>query len=134
MSVELSEDVAAFIRDARVARLATIGPEGPHVVPICPALDDGRLLIATEPSRKVENLRTDDRVGVAFDEYGEDWSRLRGVSVSGRATIHAAGEVWERCRRLLYEKYPQYETDAEIVPGRTLVLEIELAWVSRGGL
>ena len=134
MSVELSSDVTAFLKDARVARLATNGPHGPHVVPVCPVLDRDRVLIATEPTRKTEHLRADPRVGLAYDDYEEDWSRLRGVSVAGRATLHAAGEVWERGRTLLYEKFPQYETVSPIEPGRTLMIEIELDWVSGGGL
>ena len=121
------------MRDARVARLATATPDGRlHVVPICPALDGDRILIATEPTRKVRNVESDPRVGLSFDDYDEDWSRLRGVSASGRATVHREGTVWERGRDLLYEKYPQYEPDAEIVAGRTVMLEVELDWVSRG--
>ncbi len=135
MSPELSKAEAAYIGEARVARLATIAPDGgPHVVPVCPVLDGDRILVATERTRKIRNIQVDPRVGLAFDEYDEDWTRLRGVSVSGTATVHEAGPVWERGRDLLYEKFPQYEEQAEIVPGRTLILEIALEWVSHGGL
>jgi nitroimidazol reductase NimA-like FMN-containing flavoprotein (pyridoxamine 5'-phosphate oxidase superfamily) len=135
VSSPLGEAEAAFLRDARVARLATAMPDGGlHVVPVCPVLDGDRIFIATELTSKVWNIRADPRVGVAFDDYDEDWSKLRGVSVSGNATVHEAGPVWERGRDLLYEKYPQYEPQAEIVPGRTLILEVSLDWISRGGL
>lgn len=135
MSVELPPDVAAFIGAARVARLATLTPEGDlHVVPVCPVLDRDRLLVATEPTRKVRNLQENPHVGLAFDDYAEDWSRLRGVSVSGIARVHDAGAVWDRGRDLLYGKFPQYPAEAEIVGGRTLMIEIEIGWVSPGGL
>jgi nitroimidazol reductase NimA-like FMN-containing flavoprotein (pyridoxamine 5'-phosphate oxidase superfamily) len=133
VSVELAAGVAVFLRDARVARLATLGPYGPHVVPVCPVFDGDRILIATDPTMKTEHVRADPRVGLAVDDYEEDWSRLRGVSVTGRATLHEAGVVWERGRALLYVKYPQYEPTAPITLGQTLMLEVELDWVSRGG-
>ena len=135
MSVELSPEARAFVDAARVARLATVTADGRlHVVPVCPALDADRILVATEPTQKSRNVAADPRVGVAFDEYYEDWSTLRGVSVTGSATIHRDGEVWDRGRDLLYAKFPQYASDAPIEPGRTLMLEITLDWVSKGGL
>jgi general stress protein 26 len=135
MTVELTPEAKAFIDAARVARLATHMPGGGiHVVPICPALDGDRILVSTEPSHKVDHLRANPSVGLAFDDYDEDWSLLRGLSISGKATIHEDGPVWDRCRDLLYEKFPQYEPDAEIVPGRTLAIEIDPTWVSRGGV
>ena len=135
MTLEIPPDAAAFIREARVARLASVTPEGGlHVVPVCPVFDGERLLVATEPTRKMRNLRANARVGVAFDDYDEDWSKLRAVSIAGTAQIHDAGPVWELGRDLLYEKFPQYEPEAEIIAGRTLILEIEIGWVSRGAL
>lgn len=134
MSAELEPEVRAFVDAARVARLATATPDGRlHVVPICPALDGERIVISTEPTQKVRNLEADPRVGLAFDDYDEDWSKLRGVSVSGRATIHRDGPVWDRGRWLLYEKYPQYVDDSPIEPGRTLMLEVEIDWVAVSG-
>jgi hypothetical protein len=80
VSAELSPEARVFVDAARVARLATTTPEGRlHVVPICPALDGDRILISTEPTQKVRNLEADGHVGIAFDEYDEDWSKLRSV-------------------------------------------------------
>ena len=135
MSAELSPAARALVDAARVARLATITPDGRlHVVPICPALDGERILISSEPNQKTRNLEADPRVGLAFDEYDEDWSKLRGVTVSGRATVHRDGPTWDRGRDLLYEKFPQYVGDAPIDRGRTLMIEVELDWVSTAGL
>jgi PPOX class probable F420-dependent enzyme len=134
VSAELSPEARVFVDAARVARLATTTPEGRlHVVPICPALDGDRILISTEPTQKVRNLEADGHVGIAFDEYDEDWSKLRSVTANGRATIHRDGPVWDRGRELLYAKFPQYAGDAPIEPGQTLMLEVELDWVSTVG-
>jgi nitroimidazol reductase NimA-like FMN-containing flavoprotein (pyridoxamine 5'-phosphate oxidase superfamily) len=136
MSVALAPEDAAFVRDARVARLGTSMPGGGvHVVPICPALgDDGCIYVATEPGQKVTNIEHDRRVGLTFDAYDEDWSKIRRVSVRGVATLHRDGEAWDLGRELLYAKFPQYEPEAEIVRGRTVVIRVELEWVSQGRL
>jgi hypothetical protein len=108
---------------------------GVHVVPICPALgEDGRVYIATEPGQKVANIEADPRVGLVFDAYDEDWSKIRRVSVRGRASLHRDGPAWDLGRDLLYSKFPQYASEAEIVRGRTVVIAVELDWVSKGRL
>jgi len=136
VSVELSPDDAAFVRDQPVARLGTTMPGGGvHVVPVCPALgEDGRIYLATEPGQKVTNLEHDRRVGLTFDVYDDDWSRIRRVSVRGEATLHRDGEAWDLGRTLLYAKFPQYEPEAEIVRGRTVIVVVEPDWVSKGRL
>jgi nitroimidazol reductase NimA-like FMN-containing flavoprotein (pyridoxamine 5'-phosphate oxidase superfamily) len=136
VSIRLSRDDAAFVREQPVARLGTTMPDGGvHVVPIFPALDDdGRIYIATEPGQKVANLERDPRLGLAFDVYDDDWAKIRRVSVRGTATLHRDGELWDRGREPHYAKFPSYEAEAEIVRGRTVVIAVDLEWVSTGRL
>jgi PPOX class probable F420-dependent enzyme len=135
MHVELTPGEREIVRWARVARLATIG-EGarPHVVPISPVLDGDLLVFATdEESVKVRNLRQNPHVALVFDDYVEDWSRLRTVMLRGSARVLDHGPEWDRARRLLYRKYEQYEPVAPIEPGRTVIVEVEVESVSGSG-
>jgi nitroimidazol reductase NimA-like FMN-containing flavoprotein (pyridoxamine 5'-phosphate oxidase superfamily) len=134
--MKLSEAVAAFIDEQRVARIATVTPTGaPHIVPICVARDGDTLVIASESSAgKVLNLRGDPHAVVCFDEYSEDWSRLKQVIVEGRAELIAMGPEFAGGRDLLYDKFEQYETDFPIEEGGTLILRIEADRVSASGL
>ena len=111
----LTEDQAGFLRSVRVARLATIGADGgPHVVPVCPVVDDGEVVIALEAgSLKSRNARGDPRVSLVADDYGEDWDALAGVVIRGRVRF-LEGVAWTRARALLYEKFTQYECSAPI--------------------
>ena len=101
---------------ARVARLATIDPDGrPHLVPIVFALDGDTLYSAVDAKpkrsrrlRRVENARERPDVTVLVDHYDEDWRRLWWVRLRGRARVLDAGEEAERALRLLAEKYEQY--------------------------
>jgi PPOX class probable F420-dependent enzyme len=98
-----------------VARLATISPAGPHIVPITFALDGDRIYTAvdfkpktTAHLRRLRNIRADPRVAVLADHYAGDWTRLWWVRADGQASVldepaRMAGPV-----RLLAARYPQY--------------------------
>ena len=109
VSSTLSGADAAFVDAAQVARLATSMPDGtPHVVPVCPALDLDRILIASAFDRKVANIRDNPAVCIAFDDYS--------------AT-------------LLNEKFPMYPaSDFPIVEDTTVIIEIRATRVSSSGL
>ncbi len=101
---------------ARVARLATIDPDGrPHLVPIVFALKGGTLYSAVDQKpkrsrilRRIENARLRPDVTVLVDHYDEDWRRLWWIRVRGRARILDANEEHDRALELLAAKYPQY--------------------------
>jgi PPOX class probable F420-dependent enzyme len=133
--VELTSGEREIVRWARVARLATVDADGrPHVVPISPVLDGEVLLFATdEESVKVRNLRRNPHVALVFDDYLEDWGRLRAVMVRGTARVLDHGPEWERVRDLLYAKYVQYVPVAPIEPGRSVIVEVEIESVCESG-
>jgi PPOX class probable F420-dependent enzyme len=131
----LAGTAAAMVRDARVARLATVLPDGsPHVVPVCPVLDGDRLVVALDGGVKLRNLRNDPRVALVVDDYVEDWDALRQVVVFGRATLLEDGPGWERGRDAMYAKFEQYEPQAPIERGSTVVVEIAVDRVSTSGV
>jgi PPOX class probable F420-dependent enzyme len=113
---------------ARVARLATVGPDGrPHVVPICFALDGDTLYSAVDSKpkstrrlRRLANIEANPAVEVVIDHWDEDWSRLWWVRLSGQARIV---EQEARGLELLQAKYPQYR--AAPPAGPFIVVEIE---------
>jgi PPOX class probable F420-dependent enzyme len=120
----------ALVEAARVARLATIDPDGrPHLVPIVFALDGETLYSAVDAKpkrsrrlRRIENARARPGVTVLVDRYEEDWSRLWWVRLRGRARVLDAGAEAERALRLLAEKYPQYGSS----PPRLPVLAVDV--------
>jgi len=63
------EELAAFFETAQFARLATINEDGSvHLAPIFFKYENGQILMATqEPSRKVRNIKRDNRVTVLID-------------------------------------------------------------------
>jgi nitroimidazol reductase NimA-like FMN-containing flavoprotein (pyridoxamine 5'-phosphate oxidase superfamily) len=132
----LSGTVAAFVAPFRVGHLATFSEEtGPHVVPISPMLDLDRLVFASDmDTAKVRNIRGNGSVSVCFDAYDEDWSMLRAAVVFGEAYLIESGPEFARGRNLLYEKFTQYEAEAPIEEGTTVIVEVRPDRVVTWGL
>jgi PPOX class probable F420-dependent enzyme len=108
----------ALLRDARVARLATVDTAGrPLVVPVCYAWDGARCYSAVDAKpkqtrnlRRLKNIADNPHVSLVVDVWDEDWSRLCWVIVEGRAEVLAGGPDFARAVDLLVAKYPQYTT------------------------
>ena len=109
-------EARALFGSARVARLATVRPDGaPHLVPICFALDGDAIYTAVDakPKRTSElarlaNIAAEPRVALLADHYEDDWTRVWWVRVDGDAGV--VTEAAERARALaaLASAYPQY--------------------------
>lgn len=113
-------DPAARFAAARVARLATLRPDGtPRLVPVTFAVVDGlvcSVVDAVKPKRsprlaRLADIEADPRVGLLADEYDEDWTRLWWVRVDGRARIESPGAT--AAVGALRAKYPRYQ-DADL--------------------
>jgi PPOX class probable F420-dependent enzyme len=120
---------------ARVARLATVGPDGaPHVVPICFALDGDTLYTAVDEKpkrtrrlRRLVNIEAEPRVEVVIDHYEEDWSQLSWVRLRGRAGVV---ERDERALELLCAKYPQYRERPPLGPFVVVEIDERQEWAA----
>jgi PPOX class probable F420-dependent enzyme len=120
---------------ARVARLATVGPDGaPHLVPIVFAVDGDVIHTAvdakpkrTRDLRRLANIAVHPRVTVLADQYAEDWSQLWWVRADGLATVSESAEVSVVA---LAAKYPQYRDKSPDGPFIRIVVERWTAWVS----
>ena len=123
---KLSKFAAMMVGRERVCRLATVSADGvPHVVPLCHALTGGKIYVGSaDKGAKVRNIKANPRVAVTVDVYSDYWNGLKGVMVQGRAKLIERGPVFQRARRKLYEKYPQYPTDAALSPSDSVIIEI----------
>ncbi len=125
-----------FIALQRVIRVATVDRNGtPHDVPVCHVLEGNHIYFATEKkSKKVKNLTENNKVALVCDEYSEIWSYLRGVLIQGEARIIPKGGEFRKLRRMLYQKYSQYEKEATIEEGNTMIIEVTPRKVVSWGL
>lgn len=126
---------ARFAR-ARVARLATVAPDGsPHLVPVVFTLSDDVIYTAVDAKpktttrlRRLRNIELNARVSVLVDQYDDDWSQLWWVRADGTATVHHDGAAMTTGYEALRAKYPQYQTVALTGPVITIAVEHWTSW------
>jgi PPOX class probable F420-dependent enzyme len=124
-------EARARFEEARVARLATVGPNGaPHIVPITFAVRGDTIVTAVDgkpkrgaPLRRFENVAANPRVSVLVDAYDEDWTGLWWARADGRASVLADGADLEAALVALRARYPQYETVP--LPGPAIVIAVD---------
>ena len=74
-----------FLTQARTCRVATLAPDGPHVVPLWFVWAGGALwLSSVVRSQRWADLVRDPRVAVVVDA-GEEYQELRGAEIRGSA-------------------------------------------------
>ena len=129
------------LRQARVARLATIGEDGaPRIVPVCFAVDRGVFYtpIDRKPKRgepaRVRNLERRKSAALLIDHYEENWRKLWYVMIRGQGKVLRPPDGGERVRALalLRAKYRQYR--GPMLPQEAIILRISpRAWRSWQG-
>jgi len=82
-----AEELDAFLGEQRTCRLATTGPDGPHVAPVWFVWDGQALWVySLTRSQRWANVARDPRVAVVVDD-GHHYHELRGVELEGQATM-----------------------------------------------
>ena len=123
MGFAIDQHIAQFIRDHRVARLATADGDGrPAVIPMCYAFDGQHFYspidekpkrVAPRQLKRVRNIEMNPHVALVIDDYADDWSKLAYVLVTGLATVIQPGtDEHARAVAMLRDKYPQYRAMA----------------------
>ena len=119
MALEIDTSAKQFIREHRVARLATADGDGrPLVIPICYVFDGETIYspidekpksVSERRLKRVRNIEANPQVSLVIDDYSDDWNHLAYVLIGGVAElIPAGGTEHARAVELLREKYPQY--------------------------
>lgn len=129
-----------LVAEARVARLATVDPDGrPHLVPIVFALDDEMIYTAvdrkpkqTRRLQRLRNIEANPVVCVLVDHYTDDWTALWWVRVRGPAAIVEGIRERGRALELLGEKYAQHREDPPDGPVLAVTCEEWRGWSASG--
>lgn len=132
---KLDPDMRERATRARVARLATVRPDGrPHVVPITFALHGDTIVTAidrkpktTTNLQRLRNIEAHPTVSVVIDQYDDDWSRLWWARADGNARIVTEGSFHMQAISWLAGKYAPYRST--LPRGPVIVVEVS-RWTS----
>lgn len=124
--MRLKKAVMQLLQWERVCRVATADRSGrPHLTPACQVVAGGKIYFAVgSGSKKAANLRRNPALALLADVYSEDWPRLAGVMIQGRAKLIERGPRFRKIRTLLYQKYPQYPKEASLDEGDSVIVEV----------
>jgi PPOX class probable F420-dependent enzyme len=121
----------------RVARLATIGPGGPRIVPITFALAADRIVTAIDDKpktttrlRRLTDIANNPRVAVLADHYEDDWDRLWWVRADGVAEVHQSGPAMEEALDLLTARYGHYAAERPKGPVIAIIVTQWSGWAA----
>ena len=117
-----TEEARTRFETARVARLATVRPDGsPHTVPVVFAMLGDRIVHVADAKPKatrdlwalqrIRNIVGEPRVSFLADAYDDDWSALWWVRADAVATVldpAADADGWREAVDALAARYPQY--------------------------
>jgi nitroimidazol reductase NimA-like FMN-containing flavoprotein (pyridoxamine 5'-phosphate oxidase superfamily) len=121
--VKFSEKETRFLNYMRVGRLATTDGEAIHVVPICPVFDGTVFYMATHAkTRKVRNLRKNNKATLLIDQYSEDWMRHVATMTAGTVDVIEKDSEFEKAKALLEAKFQQYNELFPIREGESVIL------------
>ena len=97
------EEAVSFFEQALFARLGTINEDGTvHIAPVFFRYEDGQILIATQdPSRKIRNIKRNNRVTVLIDTTDVPF---RGALVYGTAELDYEDVIPKRVA--IFERRP----------------------------
>jgi nitroimidazol reductase NimA-like FMN-containing flavoprotein (pyridoxamine 5'-phosphate oxidase superfamily) len=126
--VQFSEKEIRFLNYMRVGRLATADGEDIHLIPICPVFDGTIFYMATHAkTRKVRNLRKNNRATLLIDQYSEDWTRHVAAMITGTVDIVEKGSEFEKAKVLLEAKFQQYKELFPIKEGESVIMSFKPA-------
>ncbi len=112
----MNKEAESYLRTKDRGFLATMGEEGPTVIPVCFAYEAGKIFSAIDRKPKsrrglarITNIERNPRVAFIVDTYADDWRRLSYLLIHGTASLlkDASGEE-RKAKELLLLKYPQY--------------------------
>jgi PPOX class probable F420-dependent enzyme len=135
-AVTLTPEDRSRVEQARVARLATVRPDGtPHLVVVTFALSADTVVTAvddkpkrTQQLQRLRNLGERPAATLLVDHYDEDWSQLWWVRLDGDAQI-----VRDEPRRTevlvpLVAKYEHYRTASPRGPAIVFTVRSAASW------
>lgn len=103
---ELSQDeIEAFLRSQRIARLGCHAGGTTYVVPLVYAYEDGAVVAVTTEGRKTAMLREDPRVCVEIDEYDADGKGSWRSVIAHGSCEELAGDAVEPALSLMRERF-----------------------------
>lgn len=100
--MEFTKEILEVINSADSRALATVGDDGPNVVPLSMVITDKDSIVICDcfMGKTAANLANDPRAAIAF------WKGFVGVQVKGKISYETSGENFDLYVKWLEDKHP----------------------------
>lgn len=109
MDQENRKFIQDIIDNARDLTLATIRPDGyPQATTVSYANDGLTIYVGIgKDSQKAKNIRYCDKVSLTINADYDDWNKIKGISMGGRAEIVEDQAEIKRATECMVKRFPQ---------------------------
>lgn len=108
--VRFSKAEVDFLVQNEACRVATSHDDIPHVVPVSYVFEDGAFYFAADlETRKLENIKANNRVALTVDVYNSKGNRA--VCVQGKADLIEGGSEFARLYKIFEKKFAWVRAD-----------------------
>jgi len=105
---EIRQAISDYLRSHRKMTLATVTLDGRPIAHTIEYASDGATVYfgTLRTSRKAQNIIKNCRVSYAVDEDYEDWMKIQGVQIEGKAEVLADPKDIKYAMDLFTRKFP----------------------------
>jgi uncharacterized protein YhbP (UPF0306 family) len=108
MAEELKQQVLDYLKSHHTMTLATCAGGAPWAATVFFASDELRLYFFSAPeSRHCQNLAANGRVAVTVQEDYQDWRKIKGIQLEGRAELVDGLVAKAKAMAIYALKYPE---------------------------
>jgi uncharacterized protein YhbP (UPF0306 family) len=108
MAEELKQQVLDYLKSHNTMTLATCAGGAPWAATVFFASDELRLYFFSAPeSRHCQNLAANGRVAVTVQEDYQDWRKIKGIQLEGRAELVDGLVAKAKAMAIYALKYPE---------------------------
>jgi nitroimidazol reductase NimA-like FMN-containing flavoprotein (pyridoxamine 5'-phosphate oxidase superfamily) len=128
----LRAKILQVLQSQHLMTLATIRPDGyPQATIVNYLSDDLTVYFATDAaSQKVGNIRLNNKVSIAIANQTDDFYKLSGLSMAGRATRILEKELADQIAVRLFQKLPQSKKFVPTDPRQLAVFSVSPVVIS----
>ncbi len=109
MDEDFKSKAIDYLNDHHTLRLATVTTDGQPMAHTIEYVTDGQSIyfFTSKNSRKAVNIASNPKIGMAIDEFAEDWNTIQGLQLEGQAFLLETPEEIEKVAGLFIAKFPQ---------------------------
>ena len=109
MDKAIEKNIVGLMKRHKVMTIATNRTDGFPQATTVAYVNDGVDLYfcCAKDSQKAKNIRKSDKVSITIDKDYRDWSKIKGLSMGGHATLLKSKSDREMAYGLLTKKFPE---------------------------